>query len=145
MKKKCSAVVAINLLLLDDEIDCEQLLEMLQTDVLKYNIIEDCLPAYIQALLKAGIHELELCHPDQRWVNPGLQANSERGMVEDSGWISEVIPGDNSTFYFDADNFTGHWVPPENHNHTQVFLNSSEIRSCIITCTEAFNKGWFAN
>ena len=66
-------------------------------------------------------------------------------MVEDSGWISEVIPGDNSTFYFDADNFTGHWVPPENHNHTQVFLNSSEIRSCIITCTEAFNKGWFAN
>ena len=66
-------------------------------------------------------------------------------MVEDSGWISEVIPGDNSTFYFDADNFTGHWVPPENHNHTQVFLNSSEIRSCIITCTEAFNKGRFAN
>ena len=62
-------------------------------------------------------------------------------MVEDSGWISEVIPGDNSTFYFDADNFTGHWVPPENHNHSQVFLNSSEIRSCIITCTEAFNKG----
>ena len=63
MKKKCSAVVAINLLLLDDEIDCEQLLEMLQTDVLKYNIIEDCLPAYIQALLKAGIHRSELCHP----------------------------------------------------------------------------------
>lgn len=55
MKKKCSAVVAINLLLLDDEIDCEQLLEMLQTDVLKYNIIEDCLPAYIEALLKEGI------------------------------------------------------------------------------------------
>ena len=63
MKKKCSAVVAINLLLLDDEIDCEQLLEMLQTDVLKYNIIEDCLPAYIQALLKVGIHGPELFHP----------------------------------------------------------------------------------
>jgi Ras GTPase-activating-like protein IQGAP2/3 len=98
MKKKCSAVVAINLLLLDDDIDEDQLLEMLQTDVLEYHIIEECLPAYINSL---------------------MQANSERIVMEDNGWITEVIGGDNSLFYFDTDNFKGHWTPPENHNHTQ--------------------------
>ena len=51
MKKKCSAVVAINLLLLDEDVDQSQILEMLQTDVLNLTIIEDCLGAYIEYLL----------------------------------------------------------------------------------------------
>lgn len=53
MKKKCSAVLAINLLLLDEDVDESQFLEMLQTDVLNLTIIDDCLGAYIDALLSA--------------------------------------------------------------------------------------------
>jgi Ras GTPase-activating-like protein IQGAP2/3 len=124
MKKKCSAVVAINLIILDkdEEIDEEQLLEMLQTDVLELPIIEGCIHAYIDSL---------------------LAANQNRE-VEDNGWIFEVISDDHSMFYFDTDAFTAHWVPPNeeiiNSASSQYFLSSVEIGECIQKCTEAYNK-----
>ena len=59
MKKKCSAVVAINLLLLDEEVDQSQMVEMLQTDVLNLIIIEDCLGAYIGALSQEKLNKVK--------------------------------------------------------------------------------------
>ena len=54
MKKKCSGIMAINLLILDDEEANQlELLEMLNTDVLHLNIIPECVPAYREALSKA--------------------------------------------------------------------------------------------
>ena len=59
MKKKCSAVVAINLLLLDEEVDQSQMVEMLQTDVLNLIIIEDCLGAYIGSLSQEKLNKVK--------------------------------------------------------------------------------------
>ena len=131
MKKKCSAVMAINLLLVDDEIDQAQLLEMLKTDVLEYQILDDCLPAYISALSEA------------------TQAKVEEN-IDDVGWITEII-SDNTTFYFDTENFTGHWQPPLDRSDimygNQAFLSSKEIGDCLTKCTQAYNKveEWKAN
>ena len=131
MKKKCSAVMAINLLLPDEEIDHAQLLEMLKTDVLEYNIIEKCLPAYISALTQAA-------------------EEKESEESEDTGWITEII-ADNTTFYFDTNEFTGHWQPPLDRSDivygSQAFLSSKEIRDNLEKCTQAYNKveEWKAN
>ena len=131
MKKKCSAVMAINLLLPDEEIDHAQLLEMLKTDVLEYDIIEKCLPAYISALTQAA-------------------EEKESEESEDTGWITEII-ADNTTFYFDTNEFTGHWQPPLDRSDivygTQAFLSSKEIRDNLDKCTQAYNKveEWKAN
>ena len=62
MKKKCSAVLAINLLLLDENVDKSQMIEMLQTDVLELNIIEKCIDDYIQQLIKAKQEKVSFTH-----------------------------------------------------------------------------------
>ena len=63
-----------------------------------------------------------------------------RGAV-DSGWICEVINDDNSLFYFDTNNFTGHWTVQSDPDFSrQLLLTSDEIRSLVDECSEAFNK-----
>ena len=59
----------------------------------------------------------------------------------DSGWICEVISQDNSLFYFDTNNFTGHWTSESHPDFTQqLLLTSDEIRNQVEECSEAFNK-----
>ena len=126
MKKKCSAVLAINLLLLDDPVDEEQMLEMLQTDVLQFAVIDECISAYAAALFSAH------------------QEKVEAGGV-DSGCITEVIDNDNSLFYFDTNKFTGHWSLQTLSDSSDMspptsLLSSDEIEAVLATVTHAFNK-----
>ena len=55
--------------------------------------------------------------------------------------MCEIIPDDNSLFYFETHNFTGKWTSQEDPDFSQpVLLSSEDIRKFVLEISEAYSR-----